>query len=86
MKTEYVELVKYFRNLSDEEKMEEILNNVNELLNLLYTTNASLNSSNESLPLLNDYSNESEFYAVLFTNVISIKEETAKLINISKNI
>ena len=84
MRQEYVELVNRFKELSDEQKMAEILSNINELLSLLYITNKSFNGLNEALPVINKYSDESEYFDALFTNIISLKEETAKLINNSK--
>ena len=84
MRQEYVELVNKFKKLSDEQKMTEILSNINELLRLLYITNKSFNEANDALPVINNYSNESEYFDALFTNIISLKEETAKLINNSR--
>ena len=81
MRKEYVELVNKFKALSDDEKQEEILNNINQLLKLLYLVNKKDNSFNEVLPIINKYENESEYYDVLYTYIISLKEETAKLIN-----
>ena len=85
MNQQYVELVDKFKQLSDEEKMQEIINNINELLKLLYFTNNTVDSSNQLLPIINEYSDESEYYDALFTRIISLKEETAKLINTFKN-
>ena len=76
-------LVNRFKDLSDEQKMEEILSNINELLRLLFITNKTSNELNEALPVINNYSNESEYLDALFTNIISLKEEIAKLINYS---
>ena len=84
MRQEYVELVNTFKELSDEQKMSEILSNINELLRLLYMINKSSNGLNEALPVINNYLDESEYFDTLFTNIISLKEETAKLINNSK--
>lgn len=83
MKQEYIELVNKFKDLSKTEKQIEIISNINELLRLMYIMNKSLNQSNEVLPIIKNYSNELEYYDVLFTNVISLKEEIAKLINFS---
>ena len=83
MKQEYIELVNKFKDLSKTEKQIEIISNINELLRLMYIMNKSLNQSNEVLPIIKNYSNELEYYDVLFTIVISLKEEIAKLINFS---
>ena len=83
MKQEYIELVNKFKDLSKTEKQIEIISNINELLRLMYIMNKSLNQSNEVLPIIKNYSNELESYDVLFTKVISLKEEIAKLINFS---
>ncbi len=82
MKQEYIELVNNFKKLLDDEKKEEILKNINQLLKLLYKINKSFDSFNEALPtIFKNYSDESEYYDALFTSVISLKEEIAKLIN-----
>lgn len=80
MKREYVDLIDSFRSLKDEDKKEEILKDINELLSLLYTTNKSYDYSNEALPILKNYSDDSEYLDALYSSIISLKEETAKLI------
>ena len=84
MNQQYIELVNNFKELTGEDKKQEILNNINELLRLLYITNKTYNEFNEVLPILTNYSNDNDYYDALFTNIISLKEETAKLIQLSK--
>lgn len=81
MQEKYLNLVKKFKQLDIEEKQEEILKNLKELLHLLYITNKKLDEENNVLGILKNYNDEDSYYDVLFTYIISLKEENAKLIN-----
>lgn len=81
MQEKYLNLVKNFKQLDIEEKQEEILKNLKELLHLLYITNKKLDEENNALGILKNYNDEDSYYDVLFTYIISLKEENAKLIN-----
>lgn len=86
MNEKYNKYVKCFSNLDIEDKKQEILKHLLELINLLTKINNDLDTS-VSLPILNDYAkdgNDDEYYNQLFTYVISLKEETAKLIETIK--
>lgn len=50
-----MELVNSFRYLSTKNKQVEILDNLNQLLKLLYVENGMLDSTNEVLPVINNY-------------------------------
>ncbi len=81
MKTEkYYKLVDSFSKLDIEDKKHEVLKNTLELLQLLYLKNKEFDKSNEVLPVLNKYRDEEEYYNLLFSCIISLKEENAKLI------
>ena len=67
-------------------KKEEIKNNLYDLLRLLYFTNKKIDNMNEVLPIYNNYSNDDEYFNLLFTYIISLKEENAKLIEKIENI
>ena len=81
MPKEYLNLINKFKHLDTDSKKEEIINNLFELLKLLYLTNKKIDNYNELLPVLKDYKNEDEYYDQLFTYIISLKEETAKLVD-----
>lgn len=79
MKQEHINLVNSFKELDNDDKKNEILKNVLELLKLLYITNKS--NDNYNLSILNNYEDDSEYYDMLFSYIIAIKEENAKLID-----
>lgn len=86
MEESYLKYIESFNELDIEDKKEEIKNNLYELLRLLYFTNKKIDNMNEVLPIYNNYSNEDEYFNLLFTYIISLKEENAKLIEKIENI
>ena len=80
MEEKYLNLVNSFNNLDIEDKKKEIIKNIGELLILLYKVNNSFDYDNKALPVINDYEDEDEYYDMLFTYIISLKEENAKVI------
>lgn len=80
MEESYLKYIESFNELDIEDKKEEIKNNLYDLLRLLYFTNKKIDNMNEVLPIYNNYSNEDEYFNLLFTYIISLKEENAKLI------
>jgi len=80
MEERYLDYIKSFNQLDIENKKNEIKNNLNDLLKLLYFINKKIDNMNELLPTYNNYSNDDEYYNLLFSYIISIKEENAKLI------
>ena len=80
MEEKYINLIKSFKNMDIEDKKEEILKNTYELLNLLYFTNNKIDSFNKALPILNSFKTDDEYFDRLFTCIISLKEENAKLL------
>ena len=82
MKTEkYYKLVDSFSELDIEDKKEEVLKHTLELLQLLYLKKKEFDKEAEVLPVLNKYRDEEEYFNLLFSYIISLKEENAKLIN-----
>ena len=80
MEERYIKLIEAFHKLDIEDKKEEILKNTYDLLKVLYFTNKSIDSDNDILPVFTKFENEDEYYDQLFTYIISLKEENAKLI------
>ena len=80
MEEKYLNYIKSFNQLDIENKKEEIKNNLLELLKLLYFTNKKIDNMNDVLPIYNNYSNDDEYFNLLFSYIISLKEENAKLI------
>ncbi len=81
MNNSYIEMVKAFSELDIESKREEILKNLSELLGLFYYVNKKQDSLNEALPTLQTYDSEEEYLDELFTVLISLKEESAKVVD-----
>ena len=81
MEEKYLNLLESFKRLDINDKKEEIIKNTYELLNLLYVTNKNTNQFNTMLPVYNNYDSEEEYFNLLFSYIISLKEENAKLIN-----
>lgn len=86
MEESYLKYIESFNELDIEDKKEEIKNNLYDLLRLLYFTNKKIDNMNEVLPIHNNYSNDDEYFNLLFTYIISLKEENAKLIEKIENI
>lgn len=81
MEEKHLNLLESFKRLDINDKKEEIIKNTYELLNLLYVTNKNTNQFNTMLPVYNNYDSEEEYFNLLFSYIISLKEENAKLIN-----
>ena len=86
MEESYLKYIESFNELDIEDKKEEIKNNLYDLLRLLYFTSKKIDNMNEVLPIYNNYSNDDEYFNLLFTYIISLKEENAKLIEKIENI
>ena len=81
IENKYIELVKAFKEMDIEDKKEDVMKQSLELLKLLYYINKKINKYNEVLPILSEYNNEDEYFDNLFTIIISLKEENAKLLD-----
>lgn len=86
MENRYIELIKSFKTLEIEDKKKEIMSNSLELLKLLYYLNKQIDINTTPLPILSNYKTEDEYFDSLFTIIISLKEENAKLIEKYKKI
>ena len=64
-----------------EDKKEDVMKQSLELLKLLYYVNKKADEYNELLPILSEYNDEEEYFDKLFTIIISLKEENAKLLD-----
>ena len=82
MENNYNSLINSFKGLTEVDKRKIIIQNIGELLVLLYKTNKTYDAENTLLPVINDYSDENEYLDALFTQIISLKEETAKLVSV----
>ena len=81
MEYKYIELVKAFKEMDIEDKKEDVMKQSLELLKLLYYVNKKADEYNELLPILSEYDDEEEYFDKLFTIIISLKEENAKLLD-----
>ena len=82
MMESYYELVDSFKDLDVYDKKEEIISELLSLLKLLSVVNKNSDVMNEVLPVIQSYDDEEEYFDELFTIIISLKEECAKLIDI----
>ena len=81
MENKYIELIKSFKEMDIEDKKEDVMTQCLDLLKLLYYINKKANEYNKLLPILSEYNDEDEYFDKLFTIIISLKEENAKLLD-----
>ena len=81
MMESYYELVDSFKDLDVYDKKEEIISELLSLLKLLSVVNKNSDVMNEVLPVIQSHDDEEEYFDELFTIIISLKEECAKLID-----
>ena len=86
MEESYIKYIKSFNDLDREDKKDEIKNNLYDLLKVLYFANNKIDNMNKTLPIYRNYSNEDEYFSLLFTYIVSLKEESAKLLEKLENI
>ena len=86
MEEKYINLIRAFKKLDIEDKKEEIIKKLYELINLLYLENKKIDSFNVPLGILNNYTDEDSYYDLLFSCIMTIREENAKLIEKIENI
>ena len=76
----YMELINSFKKLDIEDKKSEILRIIYEELRLLYFENKKIDDYNEPLSLLHEYSDDDSYFDLLFTYIMSLREENDKII------
>ena len=79
MQEKYINYIQSFKKLCIEDKQEEIINSLNEFKKFTKEINYKLDI-NKTLPVLQNYENDSEFLDVIFTYIVSLKEENKYLI------
>lgn len=85
MNEKYVKMVQQFKELDIEDKKEEILKVLYDELRLLYLENKKIDNYNEPLGILTNYNDDDSYFDLLFTYIMSLREENDKLIeNIEK--
>ena len=80
MEENYINLIAAFKGLEIEDKKEEILKKIYELIQLLYLENKKIDNFNTPLGILKEYSEDDSYYNLLFSYVMTLREENAKLI------
>ena len=80
MEENYINLIAAFKGLEIENKKEEILKKMYELIQLLYLENKKIDNFNTPLGILKEYSDDDSYYNLLFSYVMTLREENAKLI------
>ena len=80
MEGQYINLIRNFKKLDIEDKKEEILKKIYELIQLLYLENKKIDSFNTPLVILQEYTDDDSYFDLLFTYVMTLREENAKLI------
>ena len=80
MEGQYINLIRSFKELDIEDKKEEILKKIYELIQLLYLENKKIDSFNIPLGILQEYTDDNSYFDLLFTYVMTLREENAKLI------
>lgn len=81
MVEKYINYYNKFRELDNEDKKKEIVEHFKELILLLYKMNKNIDDNNEILPVLDKYEDDDEFLNLMFTYIITLKEENSKLID-----
>ena len=76
----YIKYVNAFEQLYEEDKKKEIVNQLKDLLEILYNINYDVNDKNELLPIIDSFEDE-RFLSQVFTCILSIKEENAKILD-----
>lgn len=80
MEENCINLIEAFKGLEIEDKKEEILKKIYELIQLLYLENKKIDNFNTPLGILKEYSDDDSYYDLLFSYVMTLREENAKLI------
>lgn len=85
MKEKYRDYVIAFNNLDIEDKRREVIENLERLIKLFHKVNIDFNEPTNILPVLKNANNEEEYLTKLFSYILTLKEVSAKTIDIILN-
>ena len=85
MKEKYRDYIIAFNNLDLEDKRKEVIENLDGLIKLFYKVNIDFNEPTNILPVLKSANNEEEYLTKLFSYILTLKEVSAKTIDIMVN-
>ena len=80
MKENYINLLRNFKILDLEDKKDQILKKTYELLQLLYFENKKIDNLNSALGILKNFNDDDEYFDLLFSYIMTLREESAKII------
>lgn len=80
MEEQYNNLIRNFKKLAVDDKKEEIIKKLYELIKLFYLENKIIDDFNVPLGILTHYTDDNSYYDLLFSYIMSLREESAKLI------
>lgn len=86
MEENYINLLKNFKELDEIDKKNEILKKNYELIKLLYYENKKIDNSNSALGVFSSFNDDDEYYNLLFSYIMTLREESAKIIEKLHNI
>ena len=86
MNEKYVKMVQQFKELDIEDKKEEILKVLYDELRLLYLENKKIDDYNEPLGVFKKYDDDDSYFDLLFTYIMSLRDENDKLIDNLENL
>lgn len=78
----YKEYIDSFDKLDKEDKQQIIIDNLEELIALLYKVNKNFIEDLKILPVFKDPQNDEEFLKSVFTYILSLKEMNAETVDI----
>ena len=86
MEENYINLLRNFKLLDLDDKKDEILKKTYELLQLLYFENKKIDNLNSALGILKDFNEDYEYFDLLFSYIMTLREESAKILEKLHNI
>lgn len=82
MQEKYNNYLNAFKNLDISEKKELIISDLEELIQLFVKINVDFNKTNNIFAIEEECETEDEFLIKIFTQILSLKEVSAEIINI----
>lgn len=86
MNEKYMNLIRDFKELDIEDKKSEILKVIYDELRLLYFENKKIDDYNEPLGVFKKYDDDDSYFDLLFTYIMSLRDENDKLIDNLENL